>query len=179
MHLLGLILLLVSLADQTFGSEERPTIEDLTFATKLIENKRFVLNCLLSAGTQDVSVEWFLNGQKVIPNENVYVSQHEESSMLNIRSMGIELAGEFECRVFNRFGKDSRSISVKLEGKNGLKSSHFLWINFQISNPEFFSQAQVSHRTDRHPDETEHSVFNQMPNNRTACTYNQMGKTVI
>ena len=117
MHHLTLILLVSLTVPSLCSSEERPTIYDLTFAAKLVESKRFVLNCLLSAGNHEVSIEWLLNGQKVIPNENIYVSQHEDSSMLNIRSMGLELAGEYECRVSNRFGQDSRSISVKLEGK--------------------------------------------------------------
>ena len=115
MHLLALILF-VSLTGRS--SEEKPAIiESLTFATKLAENKKLSLNCLLSDIDPSATFEWFLNGQKVVPNENVYVNQHEDSSMLNIRSMNLEMAGEFECRVLNRFGQDSRSISVKLEGE--------------------------------------------------------------
>ena len=121
MHLLNLVLL-ASLAGQfqCASGEEKPTIYDLTIGSKLVENKRFFLTCL--APGQEASFEWFLNGQKVTTNENVYVSQHEESSMLNIRSMGLELAGEYECRVSNRFGQDSRSISVKLDGENDLSN---------------------------------------------------------
>ena len=123
MHLLNLILL-VSLAGRSLCGEEKPTIYDLSFGNKLAESKKFYLNCLLSAGEQDTAFEWFLNGQKVTPNENVQiVNQLEDSSMLNIRSMSLELAGEYECRVSNRFGKDSRSISVKLEGENGRVNS--------------------------------------------------------
>ena len=118
MHLFALVLV-VSFAGQSLGGEEKPTIYDLSFGNKLAaEGKKFYLTCLLSAGEQDATFEWFLNGQKVTPNENVVVNQLEDSSMLNIRSMGLELAGEFECRVLNRFGKDSRSISVKLEGES-------------------------------------------------------------
>ena len=108
----------VSLAGQSCNGEEKPTIYDLTIGSKLAENQKFFLTCLASSGDQGVNFEWLLNGQKVTPNENVYLNQHEESSMLNIRSMGLELAGEYECRVSNRFGQDSRSISVKLEGEN-------------------------------------------------------------
>lgn len=117
MHLLNLIFM-VGLAGQSLcDNGEKPTIYDLAFATKLAENQRFVLNCLVSSGGQDATFDWFLNGQKVIPNENLYLNQLEDSSMLNIRQMRLELAGEYECRVSNRFGKDSRKISVKLEGE--------------------------------------------------------------
>ena len=115
MNLLGLIFL-ISLAGRSV-CEERPTIYDLAFGTKLVENKRFFLSCLVSSGDQEVAFEWFLNGQKVVPNENVYINNLEDSSLLNIRSMNLELSGDFECRVLNRFGKDSRIIPVKLEGK--------------------------------------------------------------
>ena len=120
MHLLGLILL-ISLAGQCISSEEKPTIYDLSFGNKLEESKKFYLVCLLSNGGEDASFEWFLNGQKVIPSENVHVKQDEDNSMLNIRQMTLELAGEYECRVSNQFGRDSKRISVKLEGEN-----HFL-----------------------------------------------------
>ena len=115
-----LLILLISLASQSLGSHgepKKPTIYPLTFATKPAESKRLSINCLLSDGDQDVVFEWFLNGQKVMTNENVIVSQHEDSSMLTVRSMNVELAGEYECRTSNRFGEDSQSISVKLEGK--------------------------------------------------------------
>ena len=117
MSLLILLLLLVNLAGQSMGNQN-PSIYDLTIGSKLVENQKFFLTCLASSGDQEVSFDWFLNGQKIVPNENVYVNQHEESSMLNIRAMRLELAGEFECRVSNRFGQDSRSIAVKLEGEN-------------------------------------------------------------
>ena len=113
-----LVLLVVSLTGRSLcASEEKPTIYDLTFGTKLAENKKFLLICLIPSGDHEIGFEWFLNGQKVVPNENVFVNQHEDSSMLNIRSMSLELAGEYECRVSNRFGSDIRSISVKLDGK--------------------------------------------------------------
>lgn len=132
MHLLALILL-VSLAGRS--SEDKPAIiEGLTFATKLAENKKLSLNCLLSDADPTATFEWFLNGQRVVPNENVYVNQHEDSSMLNVRSMNLEMAGDYECRVANRFGQDSRSLLVKLEGEtmnhlnhlNHFKSSSIL-----------------------------------------------------
>ena len=114
-----LLILLVSLANQSLCViGEPPKIYDLTFATKLVENKKFILNCLLSDGDHEAAFEWLLNGQKVETNENIFLHQDEDSSMLNIRQMGLELAGEYECRASNRFGKDSRKISVKLEGES-------------------------------------------------------------
>ena len=50
---------------------------------------------MLADADPETVFEWFLNGQKVIPNENVYVNQHEDSSMLNVRSMNLEMAGEY------------------------------------------------------------------------------------
>ena len=132
MHLLNLVLL-VSLTGQALcvSNEEKPTIYDLTFGTKLAESKKFLLTCLLLSGDLDATFEWFLNGQKVVPNENVYVNNLEDSSMLNIKSMNLELSGEYECRVSNRFGKDSRSISVKLEGEILAENEHSEQICFK------------------------------------------------
>ena len=118
MHLASLILLATGLVGRSLCViEEKPAIYDLQFGNKLEEGKKFFLVCLLSNGDPDAAFDWFLNGRKVIPNENVYVKQDEESSILNVRQMTLELAGEFECRASNRFGRDSRSISVRLEGE--------------------------------------------------------------
>ena len=114
--------LLIGSASRSLCVEEKPTIYDLTFGAKLIENKKFFLTCLLSSADPEVGFEWFRNGQKVVPDENVYLKQDEDNSMLNIRRMSLELAGEYECRVSNRFGRDSRRISVKLDGK---RETHF------------------------------------------------------
>ena len=137
MHLLSLILL-VSLTGRFLcvGSEEKPTIYDLTFGTKLVENKRFFLTCLVSTGDQEVTIEWFLNGRKVMPDGNVQVKQDEDSSTLNIKQMSLQLAGEYECRVSNRFGKDSRRISVNLEGES---NKAMVLFSKTKSNPTFFS----------------------------------------
>ena len=118
MHYMILIFL-ISLTGRSLcsGNEEKPIIYDLAFGSKLAENKKFFLVCSLSGAEPDAVFEWFQNSQKVTPNENVYVNNHEDSSILNIKSMSLELAGDYECRVSNRFGKDSRSISVKLEGE--------------------------------------------------------------
>ena len=122
MYLFSLVLL-ISLAGQILcDNEEKPTIYDLQIGSKLVENQRFFLTCLAPSAGQDAAFEWFLNGQRLVPNQNIYLKQDEESSMLNIRSMSLELAGEYECRVSNRFGKDSRSTLVKLEGEKRLKS---------------------------------------------------------
>lgn len=128
------LLLLFGLAGRSLCGE-KPTIYDLTLGSKLVENKKFFLVCSLSAAEPDATFEWLLNGKKLTSNENVYMSQQEESSMLNVRSMSLELVGEFECRVSNRFGQDSRSIAVKLEGENRYSItlfaliSIFLWIS--------------------------------------------------
>ena len=121
------LILLASLAGRSLGgNEEKPTIYELTIGSKLMENQKFFLSCLLSSGEQDAVFEWFLNGQKVLPNDNIYLNQLEERSILNIRQMHLELAGEYECRVMNRFGRDSRSISVKLDGEYNTKTNSVL-----------------------------------------------------
>ena len=176
-----ILVLLVGLAGRSLcaGSEERPTIFDLSIGSKLVENKRFFINCLAPGGDQEINFEWFLNGQKIIPNDNVYVSQIEDSSILNIKSMSLELSGEYECRVSSRFGKDSRSISVKLEGEIFIQTKEFRISSFPNDLTwSSFSEAQVSGRTDGPPDEAERPVFYPMPNHWTARTDDPMGTTV-
>lgn len=106
------------------GNEEKPVIYDLV-STKLKEGQKFSLNCILSSG-DEVSFDWFLNGKRVAPNENIYINQHEDSSMINVRSMGLDQAGEYRCLASNRFGKDERSTLIKLDGKISILKLRFL-----------------------------------------------------
>ena len=147
MNFLSLILF-VGLAGRTLSvSSEKPAIYDLSFGNKLVESKKFFLVCLLSNSDPNATFEWFLNGQKIAPNENVHVNQLDDSSMLNIRQMSLELSGEYECRVANRFGRDSRRISVRLEGESATqKAVSKELIEFLQSSPSFWSSRRTSRR---------------------------------
>lgn len=118
MYLVCLVLL-AFLTRSLSAGEGKPIIYDLV-STKLKEGQKFSLNCILSSG-DEVQFDWFLNGKRVVPTENVYINQHEDSSMINVRSMGLEQSGEYRCLASNRLGKDERSTLVRLDGNFSIR----------------------------------------------------------
>lgn len=106
--------ILLALLTRSSAGEGKPIIYDLV-STKLKEGQKFSLNCILSSG-DEVQFDWFLNGKRVVPTENVYINQHEDSSMINVRSMSLEQSGEYHCVASNRLGKDDRSAIIRLDG---------------------------------------------------------------
>lgn len=117
MHLISLIFILLSLDRfDCLIKNEKPIIEELFTPSKLIENKKFSITCQPNSG--HVDFEWHFNGRKITPNDNIAINQVEESSILNIRSMNLDHAGEYTCKIKNSVNQeDSRTISVKLNGK--------------------------------------------------------------
>lgn len=101
------------------NKNEKPIIDELFTSPTLKEGKKFYITCSTSKG--QVQFSWLLNGQPIVFNENVFTIDHDESSMLNIRSMSLEYAGEYTCKIRNSVNEhDSRTVSVKLNGKSSL-----------------------------------------------------------
>lgn len=110
---LNILILFVQLINSNCQKNEKPIIEDLFISSKLVENKKYSITCQVSSGT----VEWLLNGQKVISDNNISIGQLDDSSILTIKSMSSSYNGEFSCLVKNKFGIDKKSVLVKLNGK--------------------------------------------------------------
>lgn len=110
-----ILILFLQLNNFNCQKNEKPIIEDLFTSSKLIEGKKYSINCQVSTGT--FQLDWLLNGQKVIPNENILINNQEDSSMLTIKSMNSDYNGEYICLVKNNFGTDKKSVQVKLNCK--------------------------------------------------------------
>lgn len=114
------LLIFIILLSNTNCLPNKPTIEELFASPILVEGKKFSLTCQVSDELN--SLEWLFNGNKIIANENVTISQpDEDQSILIIKSMSLNYAGDYTCKIKNSLGEDSRSITVKL---NGMMSHH-------------------------------------------------------
>ena len=112
----SLFLIFVFLFTKSICSDEDRPVSEILTSSKLIENKKFHLTCHAS-GKLPITFEWFFNGQKIAPNDNIAITNLDESSMLNIRSMSVDQSGEYVCKTKNSFGQDNRSVQIKLNGK--------------------------------------------------------------
>lgn len=115
-HVFYLIILLFNKQSNCESKDEKSTIEDLFTSSKLVEGKKFSITCQVNSGK--VAYEWFLNGKKIVENENVIINDLDDKSLLNIKKMSLDYSGEYTCKIENNYGQqDSKSISVKLNGK--------------------------------------------------------------
>ena len=96
----------------------KPIIQDLFVSSKLIEGKKLFLSCQISSGLLPLQFEWYFDQEKLLQNDNVYISNQEETSLLNIRSMKTENSGKYTCQVSNSFGSDSKEVNLQLNGKS-------------------------------------------------------------
>lgn len=119
MHLLASVLVIACFLGSSHCNEDaRPAISELVASSKLVENKKFHLTCHVNSEQVPISsFEWLVNGQRVVPNENVLIDQIRDSLFLTIKSMSSEYNGEYSCRIKSALGEDSKSVQVRLNGE--------------------------------------------------------------
>ena len=133
-------LVLLLLAAASCSDEERPAIGELLTSSKLVEGKKFFLTCHLNSGKPPNEFEWSLNGRRIVADDKVTINQHEDYSHLNIWSINSDYNGEFTCIVRNRFGEDSRTVSIRLNGRCFRFSDRFvtkLLLTCRLIEPDF------------------------------------------
>lgn len=99
-----------------FECSDRPVISELFTSSKLVEGQKYFLTCVSNG--KESRFEWLFNDRKVIiPNHNIVITNSEGHSMLNLKEMSLNESGDYTCKAINSFGEDSRTISVKLNGR--------------------------------------------------------------
>lgn len=118
--LLFLVIFSLKLSNCQAENDMKPSLDDLFMSPKLIEAKKYSITCQLSNGKQsNVWFEWFVNGKRIQSNENITINQVDDISLLTIRSMSSDYNGEYTCKARNGHLQESKSISIKLNGRNG------------------------------------------------------------
>lgn len=118
MYLKAIILILI-LKESACLENSRPIIQDLLSSSKVIENESLFLSCQVKSGSnQPVQFKWDLNNREIKKDENIFIDNLSSISILNIKSMTLDLAGKFRCMVSNDYGSDSRTINLNLNGKS-------------------------------------------------------------
>ena len=144
MYLFLIVFILASIHLSTGRDDKNPMIEDLFTSSKLIEGEKFSIICQVKYGP--VHFDWLLNGQSISNSENILINQLDESSILNVKKMSLDYAGEYTCKIKGSLNQDSRTISVKLNGKLDDDKLNFLFISCVYCS----SQAAMDQRTNEH-----------------------------
>ncbi len=76
------------------------------------------LNCEAS-GDETLNFNWFQSGRKITKNSNVRIQLIPKlsKSTLTILSTTRKDGGSYMCKVFNSFGKDEKTMSLEIRGK--------------------------------------------------------------
>ena len=153
---LFLILFVLKVKLSTANEHNKPSIQDLLVSSRLVEGKKLFLSCQTeSSGAYPIQFEWFFNKQKIESNDNLYITDHKDNSMLNINSMSVENAGLYTCQVGNSFGSDSKSVNLNLNSKyqkvSKFENCQELMMKFSLN-----SQTEMEKATGRSNCEIEH-----------------------
>ena len=133
-----LILFLLKIQLSLQNEDDKPAIQDLLVSSKLIEGKKLFLSCQASS-QHPMQFEWYFNKQKIEQDENIYIVDLKDNSILNINSMTIKNSGVYTCQVSNSYGSDSKEVNLQLNSKfNNLKINDIkLIIHLKIVKPKF------------------------------------------
>lgn len=83
-------------------------------------NRKIKFICLVQQGTLPFKFEWFLNGSKLLlENERSHPLKIEianDESTLTIAKLAKNDTGTYSCRVQNRYGFDQQSTNLFVKG---------------------------------------------------------------
>ena len=69
-------------------------------------------------GKKPISFEWSFGGKEIKSNDEFSITNLEESSLFNIKSMSINKStNEYQCLARNQFGFDKRNVFLNLNCK--------------------------------------------------------------
>ena len=94
----------------------KPEVLKLNPITKLNQNSSFPLSCVSLSGSKPLKFEWFKNNQR-IPKDSPLINEIENSySVLNLKNILPDDAGEYSCFVKNSYGSDSTITVLQIQG---------------------------------------------------------------
>ncbi|XP_035214084.1 titin-like [Stegodyphus dumicola] len=73
--------------------------------------------CIIKRGSFPVTFKWYHNGVNLNGKQKYKIINSESSSHLSIGKIQASDIGNYTCVVTNRFGKDSGTVNVIIEGK--------------------------------------------------------------
>ena len=81
-------------------------------------NSRFVINCNYISGVAPLKFFWTKNGHSIPQSSDsrIKIDVDDDFSMITIKNIKIDDAGNYSCTVQNRFGIDSQWSMLQVKG---------------------------------------------------------------
>ncbi|GFS81159.1 titin [Trichonephila clavipes] len=97
--------------------QQPPILTPMYVPPNLAINDITEIYCIIKRGTFPVSFTWFHNDVEITGMKNYKITNSETSSHLSIGKIQASDIGNYTCKATNRFGHDSGTVSVLIEGK--------------------------------------------------------------
>jgi hypothetical protein len=99
-----------------------PRVSLFTPQTKPVIGSKSSFTCQASAGSLPLNILWFKDDKEISDSATIRIRTIEDVSNLIIESISSSHSGNYSCKIANRFGSDSSSIELKVEGESCLVS---------------------------------------------------------
>ena len=74
------------------------------------------LSCQSLFGSPPLEISWLKDGKQITDSNSIKIRTIEESSILIIDSITSAHSGNYSCNISNRYGQDSFSTQLMIEG---------------------------------------------------------------
>ncbi|XP_053206716.1 cell adhesion molecule DSCAML1-like [Panonychus citri] len=113
-----MILSIVTLCLLYIGADgqESPKVVPFTSLVKPVIGSKTSFACQSLTGSPPLHVSWFKDGNELTDSSTIRIRTNEDSSMLIIDSIKSSHSGNYTCKISNRFGYDSFTAQLLVEG---------------------------------------------------------------
>ncbi|XP_053212495.1 cell adhesion molecule DSCAML1-like isoform X5 [Panonychus citri] len=110
------ILVVLFYINQESYGQDIPKVNPFVAAIKPVIGGKTSFTCQSLYGSPPLQVNWFKDGKEIGDSSFVRIKSHEDPSILIIESIQSTHSGNYSCKMFNRFGHDSYTAELFVEG---------------------------------------------------------------
>ncbi|XP_053206679.1 cell adhesion molecule DSCAML1-like isoform X4 [Panonychus citri] len=107
---------LVILSIKTVHGLESPKVNPFAQAIKPVIGGKTSFTCQSLSGSSPLQITWFKDGKEIFDSSEIRIRNIEDSSLLIIDSIKSSHSGNYTCKITNRFGHDSYTTELVVEG---------------------------------------------------------------
>ncbi|GBM66125.1 Titin [Araneus ventricosus] len=110
------VVILFLVVSCVWSSEEQPVLYPLMVPQNPSLGDSIEIVCTIKRGTLPVLFSWLHNGQIISTEKQKKITVNERNSFFSVSNIQPDDIGNYTCVASNRYGKDSKTASVIIEG---------------------------------------------------------------
>ncbi|XP_053206724.1 palladin-like [Panonychus citri] len=96
--------------------QESPKVAPFSSLVKPVIGGKTSFTCQSLTGSPPFQMKWFKDGTEIVDSSTIKIRTNEELSSLIIDSIKSSYSGNYTCKISNRYGQDSYSTELLVEG---------------------------------------------------------------